>query len=347
MKLKDRLSKGQTYFIAEMSANHGGSFERAMQIVDLAKESGADCLKLQTYTADTMTLNSNKEEFMNRGGLWDGTSMYDLYKSAYTPWEWHEPIKRRCDELGMDFLSSPFDASSVDFLECFEPVAYKIASFELTDIPLVRYAASKGRPMIMSTGIATENEIREAVGACHAVGNKEVILLKCCSCYPTNYDEMRLSLIPAMHDLFGVTIGLSDHSAGHLGAVAAVVLGAKVIEKHLCVGREVETADSSFSMEPTEYKEMVEAVRDVEKAVAPSGWDLPEREVRQREGRRSIYACAPIKRGDVFTSENIKVVRPAKGIEPKYWDILLGMKSPCDFDYAQPIQLDESFLGGE
>ena len=347
MKLKDRLSAGQTYFIAEMSANHGGSFERAMRIVDLAKESGADCLKLQTYTADTMTLNSNREEFMNRGGLWDGTSMYDLYKSAYTPWEWHEPIKRRCDELGMDFLSSPFDASSVDFLERFEPVAYKIASFELTDIPLVRYAASKGRPMIMSTGIATEDEIREAVEACFAVGNNEVILLKCCSCYPTNYDEMRLSLIPVMRDLFGTTIGLSDHSAGHLGTVAAVALGARVIEKHLCVGREVETADSSFSMEPSEFRDMVDAVRDVERAIAPSSWDLPEREVRQREGRRSIYACAPIRKGDVFTPDNIKVVRPAKGIEPKYWDIILGKESPCDFGYAQPIQLDESFLRGE
>ena len=346
MNMKDRLEHNETYFIAEMSANHGGSFERAMQIVDLAKEAGADCLKLQTYTADTMTLKSNAEDFMNRGGLWDGISMYDLYKSAYTPWEWHKPIKERCDELGLDFLSSPFDDSSVDFLEQFSPVAYKIASFELTDIPLIKHAAAKGRPMIMSTGIATKEEIAEAVDACRAVGNEDIVLLKCCSCYPTDYAEMRLSLIPEIKHDFGTIVGLSDHSEGHLGAVAAVALGARVVEKHLCVGREIETADSSFSMEPAEFKEMVEAVRNVEKAIAPATWDIPAREVRQREGRRSIYASAPIAKGDIFTMDNIKIVRPAKGIAPKYWDRLLGKESPCDFAYADPICLSDEWLEG-
>ncbi len=346
MNIKERLRRNETYFIAEMSANHGGSFERAMQIVDLAKESGADCLKLQTYTAETMTLKSNTEDFMNRGGLWDGISMYDLYNSAYTPWEWHGPIKERCDELGLDFLSSPFDDTSVDFLEQFEPVAYKIASFELTDIPLIKYAAAKGRPMIMSTGIATKEEISEAVAACREAGNEDIILLKCCSCYPTDYAEMRLALIPEIRSDFGVTVGLSDHSEGHLGAVAAVALGARVVEKHLCVGREVETADSSFSMEPAEYRTMVDSVRSIEKAVAPATWELPAREVRQREGRRSIYASAPIAKGDLFTADNIKIVRPAKGIAPKYWDKLLGKESPCDFGYAEPIALPDKWLEG-
>lgn len=344
MNLTQRLERGETYFIAEMSANHGGSFERAMEIVELAKESGADCLKLQTYTADTMTLDSHAEEFMNRGGLWDGTSMYDLYSSAYTPWEWHEPIKHRCAQLGLDFLSSPFDASSVDFLENLDPVAYKIASFELTDIPLVSYAASKGRPMIISTGIAVPEEIEDAVSACRAVGNEQVILLKCCSCYPTSYEEMRLSLIPEISKRFGTLVGLSDHSEGHLGAVAAVTLGARVIEKHLCVSRAIETADSSFSMEPNEYRAMVDAVRNIEAAIAPASWELPEREVRQREGRRSIYASAPILKGEPMTEQNIKIVRPAKGLAPKYWDKVLGMRAPKDYAFADPIDIDPKIL---
>lgn len=344
MNIDERLGRNETYFIAEMSANHGGSFQRAMEIVDLAKESGADCLKLQTYTADTMTLKSDAEDFMNRGGLWDGISMYDLYKSAYTPWEWHKPIKERCDELGLDFLSSPFDNTSVDFLEQFSPVAYKIASFELTDIPLIKHAAAKGRPMIMSTGIATKDEIADAVKACRSVGNENIILLKCCSCYPTNFAEMRLSLIPELKYLFHTEVGLSDHSEGHLGAIAAVALGARVIEKHICVSREVETADSSFSMEPSEFKEMVDSVRNIEAAIGTVSWELPTREVRQREGRRSIYACAPIAKGDVFSSENIKIVRPAKGLAPKCWENLIGRKSPCDFSYAEPIVLSDEWL---
>lgn len=337
MRLQECVKRGRVYFIAEMSANHGGSFERALDIVRLASEAGADCLKLQTYTADTMTLDSRGEEFMNRGGLWDGTSMYDLYGSAYTPWEWHEPIKELCDELGLDFLSSPFDETSVDFLEGLDPVAYKIASFELTDIPLIRYAASKGRPMIMSTGIATPEEIGEAVEACRDSGNEDVTLLKCCSCYPTDFAEMRLSLIPEIARRFGTRVGLSDHSAGHLGAVAAVALGAQVVEKHLCVGRDVETADSVFSMEPAEYREMVDAVREVEKAVTPCGWELPDREIRQREGRRSVYACAPIRAGEPFTIDNIKIVRPALGVAPKHFDELVGHPAPRDFSYAEPV----------
>lgn len=344
MNLKKRLARGETYFIAEMSANHGGSFERAMEIVDLAHAAGADCLKLQTYTADTMTLDAISEEFMNRGGLWDGISMYDLYSQAYTPWEWHADIKERCDRLGMDFMSSPFDSTSVDFLEQFNPVAYKIASFELTDIPLIKYAASKGRPMIMSTGIATPVEIEEAVEACRLEGNDDITLLKCCSCYPTDFAEMRLALIPEMKRRFNTAIGLSDHSAGHLGVVAAVALGARIIEKHLCVNRSVETADSKFSLEPDEFKEMIEAVRDIESALRPPSWDLPEREVRQREGRRSIYASAPIKAGEIFSTENIKIIRPSMGLAPKYWDVILGQPSPRDFDYAEPILLDDVYL---
>lgn len=344
MQLEECLANGKTYFIAEMSANHGGNFERAMEIVRLAKETGADCLKLQTYTADTMTLKSSNEEFMNRGGIWDGISMYDLYSSAYTPWEWHAPIRDYCSELGLDFLSSPFDSSSVDFLEGLGVGAYKIASFELTDIPLIQYAASKGKPMIMSTGIATPEEISEAIEACYAAGNRKIILLKCCSCYPTDYKEMRLSLISAMHERFKVPIGLSDHSEGFLGAVAAVALGATVVEKHLCVSREIETADSKFSMEPSEFKEMVDAVRKVEKAIAPATWDLPEREVRQREGRRSLYACADIAKGELFSPENVRVIRPSLGVAPKYYEAVIGRPSPSTFSYADPIVLDKAWL---
>ena len=345
MTLRDSINSNKTYFIAEMSANHGGSLNRALEIVHLAKDAGADCLKIQTYTADTMTLKSNNEEFLNRGGMWDGISMYDLYSNAYTPWEWHRAIHDECDKLGLDFLSSPFDKTAVDFLESLNITAYKIASFELVDIPLIRYTASKGKPMIMSTGIAAPEEIEEAIDACRQVGNDQIFLLKCCSTYPTDYSEMRLSLIPIMKERFGVPIGLSDHSEGYLGAVAAVALGAVIVEKHLCVSREIDTPDSKFSMVPAEYREMVSCVRKVEAAIGEPSFTLPQNEVRQREGRRSIYASASIKQGEIFSEENIRVVRPGKGLHPRYYDMLLGKRSPKAFSYADPIIVDINEFG--
>lgn len=347
MNAIEKLRENKVYFIAEMSANHAGKLSNALKIVELAKEAGADCVKLQTYTAETMTLNSNKKYFINKGGMWDGENLYQLYDRAYTPWEWHKPIKDKCESLGMDFLSTPFDKTSVEFLENLGVEFYKIASFELTDLPLVELVASKQKPVIISTGIASLDEIKEAVNTCRKVGNENIFLLKCCSCYPTRYEEMNLLQIPDMKKIFNVEIGLSDHSEGSIGAIVASILGARIIEKHICISRNIETADSKFSMEPQEFKEMVLNVKNAIKTLGNIDYSLPENEKRQISGRRSIFASKTIEIGDEFTNDNIKIVRPAFGIKPKYFNEILGKKSPNKFEFGDPIIMDGYEVGAK
>jgi N-acetylneuraminate synthase/pseudaminic acid synthase len=336
MKLYEKINNG-VYMIAEMSANHGGSLETALEIVVEAKKAGADCIKIQTYTADTLTIDCNKDYFKLKGGLWDGYTYYDLYKEAYTPWEWQKSIKDKCDEIGIDFLSTPFDKSAVDFLEDLDIEFYKIASFELVDIPLIEYVASKGKPIIMSCGMASIIEIEEAVEACKRYNNNQIILLKCCSQYPANYQDMNVATIQDMQERFGLPIGLSDHSMGSLASVVAVSIGAKVIEKHVCLSRNIPSADSAFSMEIEEYKNLV---KDVENALLIKGQATYELTKKEKEGlviRRSLFAVKDIQKGEPFTEVNIRSIRPGNGMKPKYYKELLGNLAKKSYEFGDPI----------
>ena len=297
--INNKIGEGNpAYIIAEMSANHGGNMQTAKKIIKAAKDSGADCIKIQTYTADTMTIDSDNEYFQIHGGLWDGYKLYDLYEDAYTPWEWQKELKDYADEIGMDFLSTPFDKTSVDFLESIGVEAYKIASFELVDIPLIKYIASKNKPIIMSTGMASLAEIEEAVNAIKSCGNNDIILLKCASAYPAITDDMNLATIRNMAETFGVITGLSDHSMGSVSAVCAVAMGAKVIEKHFCLSRELKTPDSDFSMEPEEFEKMVKDVRQAELSIGKVQYGLTKQETGSIVFRRSIFAVKNIKAGE-------------------------------------------------
>lgn len=342
-RLFDKIRQNKVYMIAEMSANHGGKIENALEIVRRAAKAGADCVKIQTYTADTITIDCDKEYFRIQGGLWDGYKLYDLYADAGTPWEWQERIRQECEACGVDFLSTPFDASAVDFLESIHTEAYKIASFELVDIPLIEYAASKGKPMIISCGMGSVEEIQEALDACRRVGNNQVVLLKCCSEYPAPWADMHLGNIPDMRKRFQVPIGLSDHSAGSLGAVVGVTLGACVVEKHICLPG-VESADSGFSMPVDEFARMVQDVKNAKIAGAGPDYTLTEGERKQTAFRRSIFAVKDIAIGEAFTADNIKSIRPGNGIAPKYLGELLGKKSRRSVSRGEPIT--EEDLGG-
>ncbi|MDR2591025.1 MAG: pseudaminic acid synthase [Oscillospiraceae bacterium] len=340
MTLYEKLTTG-TYFIAEMSANHAGSLENALTIVHKAKEAKADCLKIQTYTADTITVDCNDEPFLIKGGLWDGYKLYDLYKEAYTPWEWQPIIKEECEKIGLDFLSTPFDFSSVDFLEDMGVLFYKIASFELVDIPLIEYTASKGKPMIMSCGMASIEEIQDAVDACKRQNNDQVILLKCCSEYPAEYSHMNLKTITDMQKRYKIPMGLSDHSMGSTAAVVAVSLGATVIEKHICISRNIKNPDSEFSMEPHEYMQMVEDCRVAAEIRGDISYDLTEKEKASTIFRRSIFAVKDIKKGEAFTSDNIRSIRPANGISPKHYKELMEKQSKHNYKTGEPISNNE------
>ena len=337
-RLWEKLEAVQTYIIAEMSANHAGKLENALEIVRQAAKAGADCVKIQTYTADTMTIDCGNEYFRIKGGLWDGYKLYDLYKEAGTPWEWQERIKQECEACGVDFLSTPFDRTAVDFLEGIGCEAYKIASFELVDIPLIEYAASKGKPMIISCGMGSIEEIQDAVDACRRQGNDKVVLLKCCSEYPANYNDMNLATIADMRERFGVPVGLSDHSMGSIGAVVGVSLGAQVVEKHFCLSRAIKNPDCEFSLEPGEFVEMVRDVRIAAQIRGQVGYELTESEKASTVFRRSIFAVRDIKEGEHFTEENIRVIRPAYGFEPKKYKSLLGKPSPKEYKSGKPIQ---------
>ena len=313
------LNKDGVYIIAELSANHNGSLQTALDTIKAAKEIGANAIKLQTYRADTITLNSKNPDFMIDGGtLWDGKNLYELYEEAYTPWEWHKELFDYARSINIDIFSTPFDKSAVDFLEQFNPSAYKIASFEITDYELVRYTASKGKPIIISTGVATIDEIQDVVDICRSVGNDNIILLKCTSEYPAKLEEANLKTIPNMKDTFGVEVGFSDHTMGHIAPVVAVTLGAKVIEKHFILDKNIGGADSAFSLDKKEFEEMIKAVRDSEKLIGRVDYSLNEKREKQRRFARSLYVSKDIKEGEVFSEDNIKSVRPSYGLHPKY-----------------------------
>ena len=342
-RLWDKLAANQVYVIAEMSANHAGKLENALAIVRQAAKSGADCVKIQTYTADTMTIDCDNEYFRIKGGLWDGYKLYDLYRDAGTPWEWQERIKEECEACGVDFLSTPFDRTAVDFLEGIGCEAYKIASFELVDIPLIEYAASKGKPMIISCGMGSVEEIQDAVDAYRRQGNEQVVLLKCCSEYPANYDDMNFATITDMRERFGVPVGLSDHSMGSIGAVVGVSLGAQVVEKHFCLSRAIKNPDSEFSMEPAEFAAMVRDIRDAVRIRGQVTYELTESEKASTVFRRSVFAVQDIREGEYFTEKNIRVIRPSYGLAPKEYENLLGKPSKQAYKAGKPIQQ----LGGQ
>lgn len=338
--LYEKINNGGVYVIAEMSANHGGSLENALEIVRGAKEAGADCLKIQTYTADTLTIDCDNEYFQIHGGLWDGYKLHDLYKDANTPWEWHKAIKDECDRVGIDFLSTPFDKTAVDFLEDLGEEAYKIASFELPDIPLIEYAASKMKPMIISCGMGSIEDIQDAVDACKRVGNDQIVLLKCCSEYPANWNDMHLGNIPHMKECFNVPVGLSDHSAGSLAAVVGVSMGAVVVEKHVCISRKIKTADSEFSMELTEFADMVKDIKNAKAIGAGPVYTLTEKEKSSTIFRRSLFAVKDIEEGELFTEDNIRSIRPGYGIAPKYLKDLCGKPAKRSLKRGEPITED-------
>lgn len=336
MDLYNKISE-KVYVIAEMSANHAGSKERAFEIIRAAKEAGADCIKIQTYTPDTMTLDCHNEYFNIEGGTWDGENLYGLYQKAYTPWEWQAELKEEAEKIGLDFLSTAFDASSVDFLESIDLEFYKIASFELTDIPLLRCVASKNKPIILSTGMSTFEEIEAAVNTIKAAGNSQLVLLKCSSDYPAVTNDMNLNTMVDLGRKFNVPVGLSDHSMGSVGVVAAVAMGARVIEKHFCLSREIENPDSSFSMEPQEFKKMVEDIRAAELAMGSVKYGPSEREKANLKFRRSIFCSKDIEAGETITVDNIKVVRPSFGLAPVYIDEVIGKKAKVSIKFGTPL----------
>ena len=341
MKLYEKLENGEVYIIAEMSANHAGKIENAFQIIEEAAKAGADCVKIQTYTADTLTINCTDEPYMIHGGLWDGYSYYQLYQNASTPWEWHQALKDKCDEMGVDFLSTPFDTTAVDFLEELDIEFYKIASYELVDIPLIEYVASKGKPIIMSCGMGSIEEIEEALDACRRQGNEQVILLKCCSQYPAQYENMNVAVITDMKERFKMPVGLSDHSFGSLAPVVAVALGAQVIEKHVCLNRKIESMDVGFSMEMSEFAQMVQDVKNAAVIKGKATYELTAHEKNGTSSRRSLVAVRPIEKGERFTQENVRSIRPAIGIKPKYYKNLLERRAKKSYCFGEPIQMDE------
>jgi len=332
----DKIKTGEVYIIAEMSANHGGKLENALEIVRQAAKIGADCLKIQTYTADSITIDCDTDAFIVKGGLWNGYKLYDLYTDSGTPYEWQERIKKECEAYGMDFLSTPFDPTAVDFLEYIGCEAYKIASFELVDVPLIEYAASKGKPMLMSCGMASEEEIKDAVDACHHVGNDQVVLLKCCSEYPANWDNMHLANIPDMKEKYHVPVGLSDHSSGSIAAIVAVGLGACVIEKHVKI-EGIESADSKFSMTMPDFAKMVEEIRAAKRIVGQTHYGLTPGEMNNYVLRRSLFAVKDIAESEIITSENVRSIRPGTGLAPKYLSQILGKKAPVVIKKGTPI----------
>lgn len=328
----------KTYIVAEVSANHLQDYNRAEAIIRAAADAGADAVKLQTYTSDTITIDCDNEYFqITQGTIWDGTTLHKLYETAYTPWEWQPKLKKFAEELGMECFSSPFDATAVDFMHEMDMPAYKVASFEINDIPLIRKIARLGKPVIIATGIAYLEDIERALRACKEEGNEQVILLKCTSTYPSPYEDMNLSVIPNMAQVFDCITGLSDHSMGSAAAVAGVALGAKMVEKHLTLARADGGPDAAFSMEPAEFKRMVEEIRIAEKAVGRVTYELTEKQKRSREDSRSLFAVKDIKAGETFTEENVRSIRPAFGMHPMYYDEVLGQKAKADIAKGTPM----------
>jgi len=330
-----------TYIVAELSANHNQDFERAVRLVYAAKESGADAVKLQTYTADTLTIDCRKDNFrVGTGTLWEGQYLYDLYSQAYTPWEWHPNLKRVADELGLDFFSTPFDRTAVEFLEALDVPAHKIASFEIVDLSLIREVAMTGKPVIMSTGMASLSEIDEAVRTVRSVERSDLALLVCTSAYPAPPEEMNLRTIGHLSEAMSVPVGLSDHTLGTAVPIAAVALGACIIEKHFTLSRSVPGPDSAFSLEPSEFKAMVEAVRVAEKALGTISYDLSDQEAKSRQFRRSLFVTRDVKAGEIFTENNVRSIRPAHGLHPRYLPAVLGKSATRDIERGTPMSWD-------
>lgn len=336
------MEKSDLYIIAELSANHNNDYELAVKTIKAMAESGADAVKVQTYTADAMTIDvkdENNPYFKPKeSGLWKGYRLYDLYIEASMPYDWQPKLKKVAEDLGLEFFSSPFDKNAVDFLETLDVPKYKIASFEITDIPLIKYTASKNKPMIISTGLAEIEDIELAVKACREVGNDDITLLKCTSQYPSTVEDANLLTIPDLNKRFGVKVGVSDHTMGSTVPVVAVSLGAKVIEKHFILDRSLGGADSAFSMEPEEFAAMAKAAREAEKALGKVVYDVTE---PNKLRRRSLFVVEDVKKGEVFTEENIRSIRPGHGLAPRYYTNALGKKAVRDIQRGQPLQLDD------
>jgi pseudaminic acid synthase len=334
-----RIGAGEpTYIIAEMSANHGQDYDAAVKLVHAAAEAGADAIKLQTYTPDTLTIDCDNEYFrIESGSLWEGRGLYDLYGEAYTPWEWQPKLKSLAEQLGMDCFSTPFDTTAVDFLEEMNVLAHKIASFELVDLPLLRCIAATGKPIIMSTGMGTLSEIDEAMGALREAGAEQIALLKCTSGYPALPEEMDLRTIPHLAEAFCVPVGLSDHTLDIAVPVASVALGACIIEKHFTLSREVPGPDSAFSLEPQEFKALVDAVRTTEKALGRVNYSIGKREAKSRQFRRSLFVVENIAAGEVLSMKNVRSIRPGHGMPPKYYEQVIGRKASQDIARGTPL----------
>jgi N-acetylneuraminate synthase len=329
------------YIIAEMSANHCHSFDKAVEIIRAASDAGADAVKLQTYTPDTITIDCANEYFqIGKGTIWEGKNLYQLYGEACTPWDWQPKLKTVADELGLDCFSSPFDCSAVDFLEKMNVPAHKIASFELVDLALIRKVAQTGKPVIMSTGMATLAEIDEAVRTLRAAGCNQLALLKCTSAYPSPPEEMNLCTIPHLAEAFGVPAGLSDHTLGIAVPVAAVALGACIIEKHFTLRRSDGGPDAAFSLEPAEFKAMVDAIRIAEKALGRVNYEVTEKEKASRVFRRSLFVVKDMKAGEVFTKESVRSIRPGYGLAPRYLDQVIGLVASRDIERGTPLSWD-------
>ena len=337
------LDRDGVYIIAEMSANHGGKISIAKETIKAAYEIGANAIKLQTYTADTLTLESDKEDFIIKGGtLWDDKKLYDLYKEAYLPWAWHKELFEYARELGIDIFSSPFDKSAVDFLKQFNPSAYKVASFEITDYELIEYMAKEMKPMIISTGIATKEEIQDAVNICKSVGNKDIILLKCTSAYPAPLEDANLKMVPDLVSTFNVVSGFSDHTLGATAPIVAVTLGAKIIEKHFILDKSIGGADADFSMDKKEFSLMIKAIRECEKLLGEVDYSMSEKKKKTRQFSRSLYASKDIQMGEVFTQENVKSVRPGYGLHPKHLNDVLGKIATRNISFASPLKIEDT-----
>lgn len=328
----------RTYIVAEVSANHLQDYDRAEAIIKAAKEAGADAVKLQTYTPDTITLDCDNDYFqITQGTIWDGTTLHKLYETAYTPWEWQPRLMRYANELGLDCFSSPFDETAVDFMQEMDMPAYKVASFEINDIPLIRKIARIGKPVIFATGIAYLEDIERALRVCREEGNEQIVLLKCTSAYPSPYEDMNLKVIPNMAEVFGCITGLSDHSMGTAAAVASVALGGKMIEKHLTLSREDGGPDGAFSMEPAEFKRMVEDVRIVEKALGKVTYELTQKQKSSREDSRSLFVVKDIRAGEELTKDNVRSIRPAFGMHTMYYEEILGRRACKDIARGTPL----------
>ena len=329
------------YVVAELSANHNQNFDQAVKIIQAARQAGADAVKLQTYTADTITIDCDREPFRIAGGtLWDGRTLYELYREAYTPWEWQPKLKQAANDLGMDLFSTPFDDNAVDFLETMNVPAHKLASFELVDIALIQKMARTGKPLIMSTGMARAEEIEEGVQAARQAGATQIALLKCTSAYPATADDMNLRTIPELARRFAAPAGLSDHTLGNAVAVAAVTLGACIIEKHITLSRTLKGPDSQFSLEPQEFKAMVEAVRTTERALGAVHFGASAQEASSLVFRRSLFVVQDLQRGEEFTARNVRSIRPAHGLHTRHLPQVLGKRASRDIPRGTPLGWD-------